>query len=250
MTTPLRKVTTGEDILKVRELLLEDEFGNLAPLHVLDENPEGLEIYVDEPSRPRMMILFQGYWHFGYVPDIEAASEYIKSFKPGEETDWAGVEEKLALLIREGRKVRWDTPCYLYYLPKEKFERDQSHEVSPLREGDAPLVHKYWPYGDSESEWYVRERIQNGPSVAIYEDGEPVAWALTHSDGSMGMFHVLEEYRRKGYGRSVNSALTELLISQGKTPFCYIADDNIASISLVERAGLVRRGHYYYFGVE
>ena len=246
----LKTVGTDDELLRVRELLLEDEFGNLGLLYALDEADEHLRVYVDDPSKPRLVIIFRLYWYLGYASNVEESRDYIRGFMPNEETDWAGVEEKMAMAIREGRTVRWETPCQLYYLPKDRFRKAQEHDVEPLRESDAELVLKHWPYGDPDDLHYVRERIRNGPSVAIYEDGKAVAWALTHLDGSMGMFHVLEEYRRRGYGSSINSALTELIISQGRTPFCHIADGNVASISLVEKAGLLLRGHYYYFGVE
>src|SRR5207237_911760 len=77
--------------------------------------------------------------------------------------------------------------------------------------------------------------------AAIYEGGEPIAWALTHTItdrvGVIGIVHVLEGYRRKGLARSVVAAVVRELQGLGKRPTLHAYVDNVASLSLFPTLG-------------
>ena len=38
-----------------------------------------------------------------------------------------------------------------------------------------------------------------GPSAGIRDSGKLVAWLMTQDDGSIGVLHVLDDYRGSGY---------------------------------------------------
>src|SRR5438876_1096663 len=100
------------------------------------------------------------------------------------------------------------------------------------------------PNYEVSAEGYVRRRIETGPTAAVYDDGRPVAWALTHmvTDrvGIVGMVHVLEAYRRKGLAHAVVAAISQDLIRAGKTPALHAYVDNVASLSLFPTLGFRR----------
>jgi 8-oxo-dGTP diphosphatase len=80
--------------------------------------------------------------------------------------------------------------------------------------------------------------------VAVHENSELVAWAMTQDDGAMGFLHVLKKYRNRGYGRSVTVALIDKLRQQNKTPFACIEENNRNALGLVSNLGFARDRRY------
>jgi len=144
-----------------------------------------------------------------------------------------------------GRRA-WYNHCYLYVLRPGRLVIDRTHRVSRLRSEDAQLIARSWPYGRSPE--LIQRRIENGPGYCIRRTGEPVAWGLTHDDGSMGFLHVLEAYRGQGMARTLTTTLAERLLKLDVQPFMYIVTGNTASIRLTASMGFTRAGGFSWFG--
>lgn len=109
--------------------------------------------------------------------------------------------------------------------------------------------------------------IERFPSIGIVsEDGAGLdGWMITREDGSIGVLHVSDRCRRKGYGRALvqamlvrqaTSPLSALAcagtvegpggnsgaIGLSRAPFCYTARWNAASASLFKGLGFTRCG--------
>jgi len=130
--------------------------------------------------------------------------------------------------------------AWLFSLDPQKFVDHPNARVRLLDPEWAGRVAKLWQ-PDWPAEGYVRRRIESAPTAAIYEDGEPVAWALTHmvTDrvGIIGMVHVLEGHRRKGFALSVVAAISRDLVKLGKVPTLHAFVDNVASLALFPTLG-------------
>lgn len=147
------------------------------------------------------------------------------------------------------RQIDWETRCFMYALTDPRRLRGRSrHRVGPLTPADAALVAGHWPYGRSPD--LILERIRHGTSAAVRRDGRPVAWALTHADGSMGFLHVLAEYRGQGMARSIGTWLARHQLAADTGAFVYIERKNRASLSLTESMGFERVGEYVWFGTQ
>ncbi len=144
-----------------------------------------------------------------------------------------------------GRRV-WYNHCYLYVLRPGRLVIDRTHRVSRLRPEDAALIARAWPYGRSPDR--ILRRIRSGPGYCIRRKGAPVAWGLTHDDGSMGFLHVLKEYRGQGMARTLTTALAGCLLRLGVQPFVYIVRDNTASLRLTAGMGFSCAGRFSWFG--
>ena len=155
--------------------------------------------------------------------------------------------EEFPLPLLEARAAEFHPkPAWLFQLDPEDAIEVADARVRPLDPRWAGQVASLW-----EPEWpaegYVRRRIEGGPTAAVYDRGQPVAWALTHmvTDrvGIIGMVHVLGPYRRKGLARAVVAAVSQDLIRSGKTPALHAYVDNAASLSLFPTLGFrkVRR---------
>jgi ribosomal protein S18 acetylase RimI-like enzyme len=144
-----------------------------------------------------------------------------------------------------GRRL-WYNHCYLYVLTPGRLVIDRTHRVSRLRPEDADLIARAWPFGRSADR--ILRRIRSGPGYCIRRRGAPVAWGLTHDDGSMGFLHVVERYRHQGMARALTTALAERLLRFGVQPFMHIVTNNRASLRLTASMGFSRVGRYSWFG--
>lgn len=90
----------------------------------------------------------------------------------------------------------------------------------------------------SSSEEHMKERLNAGVMYGAFEEDRIIGFIGMHSEGSMGMLFVEEEYRKKGIGASLESHLINVQISNGFTPYCHIIEGNEKSLALQEKLGL------------
>lgn len=213
--------------------------------------PPAPRIWVDDGDRPQAVIV-RGRRLALYALDRPAARNAIAELPRNLRLQFGATPMRFLDIIRDNwsgpdRGARlWINPCHLYALDPNRLVVNRRHRVTSLRSADAPTVVRFWPYG--RDVMYVRERISRLPSAAIRRDGRLVAWGLTHDDGSMGFLHVLEEWRGRGFARSLTTALALRLLRLGLRPFLYVVKDNSASIRLTESMGFTRLGSYGWFG--
>ena len=90
----------------------------------------------------------------------------------------------------------------------------------------------------SSSEEHMKERLNAGVMYGAFEEDRIIGFIGMHSEGSMGMLFVEEEYRKKGIAASLESYLINVQISNGFTPYCHIIEGNEKSLALQEKLGL------------
>jgi len=171
--------------------------------------------------------------------DLDAASALCQHLPPGFTIIHLTEEFPLTLLAHRAKEFR-PKSAWLFQLDAKDFVDQPDERVRPLDPRWAEKVAKFWePTWPAED--YVRRRIEEGPTAAIYENGEPVAWALTHivTDrvGIIGMVHVLESHRRKGLAKAVVAAVSRDLLQSGKVPALHAYVDNEASLALFPTLG-------------
>ncbi len=207
----------------------------------LEEEGERIGFWwTDRWPRPKA-VLCRGRRSYSLCAEDEKSAAYVL-----DSIDWSGgvwfsaLEYRFLPLVRERGKDVQDNPCFLYRLERARFRPYElpdtgDHPIEPLRREDADLVTLHWTYGDTED--YPLSRILQAPTACIRIGGEPVAWALIHHDGSIGMVYTLQEHRRKGYAKAVVSVLAEKRLLAGRTPYCFIVEGNETSERLFEELG-------------
>jgi GNAT superfamily N-acetyltransferase len=238
-----------EDRESVHGLLFRDPLRNATVIHRTFHHPDFTLAFADRTSDPRAVLALKASDHphaphqFAlHATDAVAAREVLSAVPPGFAI--YHVADELAFpSVHQRLKVGWWGEAYYYALDAQNFRDVQEHEVAPLDPRHAETIAKIW-----SPEWpatgYVRSRIEEGLSAAIYVDGELVAWYLTHLETEhvvmLGFLNVLEAHRRKGFARSLSCALIKQALARGKTPACHVYTDNIPSIRLMESLGFRR----------
>ena len=203
------------------------------------ENPHAVVARCTTLGRRNMLYL----WATGPHPAERVLREIPRRWK----FELAATPHKFVAVAKRLRKINWvGTPCYMYALDPPRLVINRAHHVGTLRDEDVPLVTQYWTHGKSQD--YIRWRIQAGPTCAVRVKRRLAAWALTHADGTMGILHVLEEYRGRDMARAITTALAQRCRKAGIKPFLYILRSNRASINLTESMGFTRHGTYTWFG--
>lgn len=132
----------------------------------------------------------------------------------------------------------WNQGPYFYNNP-QTFKPCRLYEVSELKECDKDVFIKYkdWfgSYDDYWNEWKHNTRV-----FTIFKSGIPVSTSYTMTNSKHAWEYAVwtrEEYRRKGYGKSVVSAAVKETLKCEKLPLYSTSWDNIVSIRLAESLG-------------
>jgi DTW domain-containing protein YfiP/ribosomal protein S18 acetylase RimI-like enzyme len=111
-----------------------------------------------------------------------------------------------------------------------------------LRPSDASSVDSKWLNRSDKSLSMITRRLetQDPCCLGLERDGELCAFILRYEDGSLGMLHVEEAYRRSGYGTRLLVEATRLLEERGEPRVAYIVDGNGASEGLFAKQRWIR----------
>lgn len=238
-----------EDRESVRPLLMRDPLRNATVIHRTFHHPDFTLAFADRLPEPLAVLALKASDHpeaphqFAmHATDPTAARLVLSAVPPGFAIFHVADELAFPAIYKRLRVGWWGEAVY-YTMDAKDFRDVQTHETAPLDPKYAEMVAKIWS-SDWPAAGYVRSRIEDGLSAAIYVDGEPVAWYLTHLETDdvvmLGFLHVLDAHRRKGYARSLSCALIRQTFAKSKTPACHVYTDNAPSIRLMESLGFHR----------
>lgn len=66
-----------------------------------------------------------------------------------------------------------------------------------------------------------------------------VGYIGQHPEGSMGLLYIFPEYRRHGYAEELERFQINEIVSQGRTPYAHIIEDNEKSLALQKKLGAI-----------
>lgn len=207
------------------------------------------EVHVDGDPADGVLAVARPEWAEGaagialHATDPMAAGRLMDAWPRGEV--FYHLSEEWMLPLVEARAESNDAGVFwLFALEARDFVDRERPGVEPLDPQWSEMIGKVWDPEWARSGPYLRRRIEAGHAFAVLEGGKPVAWAFTHFEtpkvGMMGFLHVLEPHRRKGYARSVASALAKDILKRGKVPALHVKTDNVASLELTSSLGFHR----------
>ncbi len=137
-------------------------------------------------------------------------------------------EEKKRRKMRRGDARTW------YVTGRPRFGRRVKHKCRAIEGSDEllPLIIQGVEYG-REARDYLRDCLLLGPSFVCEVKGEPVCWAATHMNGTMGMIYTPPEHRRKGYALSLAAFQMDYMLRRDGTAVAHVILGNRASENLL-----------------
>jgi hypothetical protein len=132
------------------------------------------------------------------------------------------------------RKMRRGDARTWYVTGRPRFASRVKHKCRAVEGSDEllPLILRGVEYGRPAKD-YLRECLLLGPSFVCEVKGEPVCWAGTHRNGTMGMIYTPPEYRRKGYALSLAAFQIDYMLRRDGTAVAHVLFGNKASENLL-----------------
>jgi len=225
-----------DELTKLIVLLKQDEITNISTIGFIENNP------ITEIVEINNSYLIKGTSDVEWVyvvcnneSDLSALLE-----KSGSNIYFASVEDWMIPIITEKRNAEWILSTMRYYLPDDVEVPENKLEVIPLTTDHIGFIISQSNYKQFLTPAYVEERISKAISAAIMKKDKLVAWGLTHDDGALGALHVLDEYRKKGYGKEILISLIHQNKKIDKVSFAQIEEKNLKATNLIEQLGFLK----------
>jgi len=224
---------------KLNNLILhlkKDEITNISTIGFIENNP------ITEVVEINNSYLIKGtsdveWTYVVYNNESDLSALLVKS---GSNSYFASIEDWMIPIITEKRKAEWILSTVRYYLPEEVEVPENKIELIPLTTDHIGFIISQSNYKQFLTPAYVEDRITKSISAAIMKKDKLVAWGLTHDDGALGSLHVLDEYRKKGYGKEILISLIYQNRKHGKISFAQIEEKNLKATNLIEQLGFVK----------
>lgn len=217
---------------------------------------ESAEYFEDDSKNPEVAIIKHDGWLAPFSENIDKMMDVLNEFGKDDEVMFCGLPLGIANPIIEGLngfKMKWVERCVLYYLPETEYKRylNLDENLDEIKKEDISVVYDHYTYKDEDSEAYLLECVNNGPSSIIKnEKQEAISWALLREDGSLGVMYTLEEYRKQGMAIKISRDLIKKVVKKGFQPYAHIVVENQPSRKLAEQLGMVLFDEILWFGME
>lgn len=229
-----------EEIIK---LLKQDELKNINLINFIKHNK------INEIHQVKNSVLVKG------TSDREWV--YISSDQPEEllvllnkidhnDKAFAAIEEWMLPYLSKNNYA-WLLSCIKMYYPNEVTIESPQAIIKPLSKAVAKYIYMNSDYSDYTTIEYIRDRIEKGIALGIYEHDQLVAWIMTHDDGAIGFLHVLEDFRNKGYAKDLTYHMIQRLREENQLPFVHIEFHNEKSLNLAKKVGFYEDRKLYWF---
>ncbi len=130
------------------------------------------------------------------------------------------------------------------YTSKQVFSLSSELSIQVLGVEDLPIVLEQYTHAD---ERYISERVASGGMRKAVVDGKLAAFIGRHAEGTIGMLEVLPAYRRRHIGEELEKAYINLLLEEGRIPYCHVDIHNTASLSLQKKLGMSFSSEYVHW---
>ncbi|XP_071985745.1 glycine N-acyltransferase-like isoform X1 [Engystomops pustulosus] len=242
--------------------------------HVIDKNPFGLQVLVDQwpdftsvicrppledmkdPEDPYTNTYFlfskdpQGLRHFLQDPQTVNWKQQLQI--QGCQPALTGVLQEVS--SKHGSQMQ--TTSNLLYMRDgindedlEKMSKISSTDLqyTSLQPHEASYVNDQWILGRNEhSLRFVERCIRTFPSISVWKKGvdRPIAWGVTDHSVEIRMGYTLPAYRKLGLSSTILQKFAETHQKRGYPIYGHTAPDNKASQAALSKAGYHQRGRW------
>ena len=166
-----------------------------------------------------------------------------------------------ALAEKHGGTSTTTSDCYLYALgeePSPDLDCDTpptlpaGYTLGPIGLQHACFINSNWKFGSGNRTLeMIKRTLAIGGTFGAFHSSDLnadkqdlVSWGMIRPYGGIGMLQTIDDHRRRGLGRVVVVQLVKWLRERNCVPYCYIEDDNQASVALFEKLGFRKDADY------
>lgn len=231
----------------IAAFLEKDKIRNINMLRFMEGYP------VQTAERIGNSVLLRGVsdcrWVYVSSPDEEEL-KCVAMRLGRDDTMFAAVEDWMVPILVMGRTLDWRLSMTRLVLPEDAtLPEAPQGAIAPLSADEADYIYEHSLYRNVTRPDYIRSRILKGPSAAVRDSGRLVAWLMTQDDGSIGLLHVLDDYRRKGHAYELTVYLIGEIRVQGRIPFVHVEETNTKSMGLALKVGFRRDRRLCWFKI-
>ena len=185
-----------------------------------------------------MLLQTGGNGLFCGIPDADALLRVLRGVTVPKDAGFTVFSHEAADAVQREfglhAQEAYETLLYLQPSPPEV----PACSIRPLKAEDAAEAARYYHLFDDPLP-YLRGRAEAGALWGHFTaEGRLAGFLGIHSEGSMGMLEVVPEFRRHGIAQALEAALIRLHLERGWLPYCFVAPDNVPSLSLQAKLGL------------
>lgn len=225
-----------KDIAEVKSYLKKEEINNLNILGVIENY--SIHNFIQKGNSVSIKAKTDETWNYFGCKDKNEFLEILDLIN--ESPKYLGaLDDWMIPIVKSKFKIDWLLSARQIYLPNHIILPKNTVKIFPLKVSDSDFIMSQSNYKSILSTEYLDFRISSSFSAAIYENDKLAAWGLTHDDGGIGALHVVDDYRRKGYGREIVIYLTEKIRNISRIPYAQVEEKNLSAMSLFNKLGFV-----------
>ena len=143
-------------------------------------------------------------------------------------------DEKTRNLLIEKYAFANEEGCWTWSWQKGRCDNTEC-DIRKLDESYFSAVREAYTLIDGDE---LRVDLRNGRLSGLFVDGILAGFIGFHKEGSMGMLHVFDRYRHRGYAQILEKHDINLALADGRIPYCHVFFSNTASMRLQSKLGL------------
>ncbi|XP_061389386.1 uncharacterized protein LOC133324561 [Musca vetustissima] len=163
------------------------------------------------------------------------------------------------IVVRKGGVIKRARSCQglifkpVYGLNPNKTSIPDGYDLAELQERHADLIHSLWANNKEGSLDYIKGHIQINKTIGLYQksNNELIGWILQNEFGGIAVLQVMSSHQRKGFGRILVEALTNIIAETESIPAtAWVVVGNVKSESLLQKVGYKRAVIYEWIQLE
>jgi len=149
-------------------------------------------------------------------------------------------------MIEKDFPVKYHLQCMqAYYAKTTPAEIPEiPFEIVRLSEAAIPFLKEN--YKEVQSDGYIENRIFEG-MFGVYDNNHLAGFIGKHDEGSIGLLHIMPEYRRMNLGIALAAFMVNRCLELGEFPFSQVTLGNDASLAMHKKLGFTISSEYLYW---
>lgn len=170
---------------------------------------------------------------------------FLVSFLPADIPVMHVCQEWLADMAMAKCGFEGKMTCHkVVYLKKTPIRYQARLEIRQTRPDEAAQIIAHYDLHEPDD---IRRTIREGRLWSGCLGGYLIGFIGLHEEGSMGLLHIVEPYRRRGFAEELEGFLVNHLLAQGEVPRGDVITGNEASRSLQKKLGFTEASGLVYW---